>query len=120
VAIVAGTLLAGWGVANLVTGTPTFVTPSWPVVLAALALVVTSSLAAVGSVERLVRGGWTAERAQSWLRGGFFGLCVLVYFNYLLPYEWKMWLADRTTSRHLVQFALLCSAMFVGIWRMTK
>ncbi|GAB4356602.1 MAG: hypothetical protein OHK0021_00940 [Bryobacter sp.] len=124
IAVCTSTLLLGWGVANLVTGTPQFVLPHWAVVLASFCLISSAAFGAVQLRKALEGRGWPAEKAQTWLRAGFFVAAVLVYFNAYLPYDWKMWIADRTTSMHLVGFAMttsaLFAALFVGTWRMTK
>jgi hypothetical protein len=118
--VTAATLGLGWLVANWMGGTPELVLPGWRVVAACGALLCSAAWAAVGSFEFLVRKGWSEERAQLGLRLGFFGLAALVYFNGFLPYEWKMYLAERTTDDYLIGLAWGWTGLFVGIWRMTK
>ncbi len=118
--VTAATLAGGWVVANWAAGTPELVLPSWGVVVACAALLGSAAWAAVGLRSDLVRRGHDEERVVLWLRLGFLGLAAVVYFNGSLPYEWKMYLAERTTNGHLIGLAWGWTALFVGTWRMTK
>lgn len=109
---------------NVSSGAPELVLPQAGVLAGAAAVAVTASLAAVSSVRALERAGWTPDRAKLTLRLVFLALAALVYLNRSLPYAWKVWLADHTTSSDLIRFSLgvstLFLAIFMGTWRKTK
>jgi hypothetical protein len=50
-----------------------------------------------------------------------FGALALAYWGQSwLPYEWKIWLAERTTNPDLVRFSCFVGLAFVGTWRVTR
>lgn len=105
---------------NATSGVLHLVLPSWGVLAASIWLSLSGALLTEGLRNWLLRQGRHEEQIRNWLRILFAALALLVYCNGLLPYDWKMWLAERTTSEHLIRFALVSGAIFVGIWRMTR
>lgn len=105
---------------NATSGVLHLVLPSWGVLAASIWLSLCGALLTEGLRNSLLRQGRDEEQIRNWLRMLFAALALLVYFNGLLPYDIKMWLAERTTNEHLIRFALVSGAIFVGIWRMTR
>lgn len=105
---------------NATSGMMQIVLPSWGVLAASIWLSCSGALLTGGLRNWLLRHGRNEEQIRNWLRLLFAALALIVYFNGLLPYDWKMWLAERTTNEHLIRFAFVCGAIFVGIWRMTR
>lgn len=114
------TTAAGLLVVNLSGGFPEAVLPRVTVLGANALLCGSSAMAATGLREWMERRGVESEAAAFRLRMGFAVAAVAFYFNGQLPYEWKVWLAEHTTSEDLVRFAVFVSVLFVGTWRMTR
>lgn len=105
---------------NLSSGILHLVIPSLSVIGASLWLSVTGVMATGGLRAFGLRQGLHEESIRGRLRLGFAALATLAYFNSYLPFEWKMWLASRTTNPDLIGFALVWGALFVGTWRLTR
>lgn len=118
--LTAATILVALAAMNFSAAAPEFVLPVSGVLLAALAICFTAPLAATGWTGWFIRRGWHEDSARLAVRGAFLLVAALAYLNSYLPYEWKMWIAERTTSRDLIIFSLWLSLGFVGIWRLTK
>ena len=88
----------------------TFELPSVDIILMSL----------VKKISLLLAKGKDEDQIRTYLRINFAVFAVLLYNNSYLPYEAKMWLAERTTNAHLIRFALVTSILFLAIWRTTS
>ncbi len=105
---------------NATSGIPHLVLPATTIILASLLLSATGTLATAGIRSLLLARGKHEDQIRTYLRLGFAVLAILAYNNSYLPYDTKMWLAERTTNSDLIRFALLTSILFLAIWRSTS
>lgn len=114
------TTLAAILLVNLSSGIPHLVLPAIGILLSSLTLSASSALATSGIRAALHRRGLPEDAIRLRLRLGFAAFAVALYFNGLLPYSTKMWIAERTTNPDLIFFSAIASAVFVGTWRLTR
>jgi hypothetical protein len=105
---------------NATSGIPHLVLPALTIILSSHLLSATGTLATAGIRSLLLARGKHEDQIRTYLRINFAVFAVLLYNNSYLPYETKMWLAERTTNEDLIRFALFTSILFLAIWRTTS
>ncbi len=116
----AATTLLALLTVNISSGIPHLVLPALTIILCSLLLSAAGTLATAGIRSLLLARGKHEDQIRTYLRIAFAVLAVLLYNNSYLPYEIKMWLAERTTNAHLIRFSLVTSILFLAIWRTTS
>ena len=116
----AATTLLALMTVNATSGIPHLVLPAATIILCSLLLSATGTLATAGIRSLLLARGKHEDQIRTYLRLAFAVLAILIYNNSYLPYDTKLWLAERTTNQHLIRFALVTSIFFLAIWRTTS
>ena len=120
IAASAATTLLALITVNLTSGIPHLVLPATTIILCSLLLSAAGTLATAGVRSLLLARGKDEDQIRTYLRIAFAVVAVLLYNNSYLPYDTKMWLAERTTNEDLIRFALVTAILFLAIWRTTK
>ncbi len=105
---------------DITSGIPHLVLPALTIILCSLLLSATGTLATAGIRSLLLAKGKDEDQIRTYLRINFAVFAVLLYNNSYLPYDVKMWLAERTTNHDLIRFSLVTSILLLAIWRTTS
>ena len=116
----AATTLLALITVNITSGIPHLVLPALTIILCSLLLSAAGTLATAGIRSLLLAKGKDEDQIRTYLRINFAVFAVLLYNNSYLPYEAKMWLAERTTNHDLIRFSLVTSILLLAIWRTTS